>query len=130
MSEHIPVPNTCLILDLITGLAVHTKRGVYCVDGSGPSIENINILSGTISVSKDNATYQLSVFHPPSPVISSAFSLEPEVFVEEEDRIPFLPSPLLRASVHVILDDDSRSPSPVEPPKRRGRKGKKVFKKE
>jgi hypothetical protein len=41
-----------------------------------------------------------------------------------------LPSPLLRPSVHVILDDDSRSPSAIEPSKRRGRKGKKVFKKE
>jgi hypothetical protein len=46
----------------------------------------------------------------------------------EVDQIPFLPSPLLRPSVHVILDDDSKTPSPVAVPKREGRKGKKKFK--
>jgi hypothetical protein len=126
MSERITVSNTCLILDLITGLAVHTKNGVYHVDSSGPSIENSNILSGTFSVSKGDEIYQLSVFHPPSPAISSDLFLEPEVF-EEEDQIPFLASPLLGPSVHVI-HDDSRTPSPVAAPKRKGRKGKKKFK--
>jgi hypothetical protein len=29
MSESIRIHHTCLILDLITGQAVHTKRGVY-----------------------------------------------------------------------------------------------------
>jgi hypothetical protein len=38
MSERVTVPNTCLILDLITSEPVHTTRGMYCINHPGQSI--------------------------------------------------------------------------------------------
>jgi hypothetical protein len=106
MFEKFKIENTCLILDLVTDEAVQTKRGVYCVDSFGLSIEEIKILSRIISVSKGDNHYHLTVFNEPSPVTSPA-PPPPEPQAEEiveADQIPFLPSPLLRPSIHVILE--------------------------
>jgi hypothetical protein len=124
ISERVTVPNTCLILDLITSEAVHTKRGVYCMDPRGLSIEEIKILSRFIRISKGDDICQ------PIPVTSPAPPLEPEISTQI-NQIPFLPSPLLRHGDYEIQDDYnavSRTPSPPNPPNRRGKKGKNKFK--
>jgi hypothetical protein len=122
------VQNTCLIIDLVNGEAVQTKGGVYFANKYAPEIDEVKIVSGNLRVrrERDCSVMDYSVVSSPSPVTSPAPLFEPEA--EEIDEIPFLPSPLLRPSVHVILDDDSRSPSPAVS-KRKGRgKGKKKFK--
>jgi hypothetical protein len=128
MFEKIKVENTCLIVNLITGEAVQTKRGLYFANRFAPEIDEVEILSGKLRVKRkrDESVTEFSVVSSFSPPISHVPVLESED--EEEDRIPFLPSPLLRPSVHVI-HDDSRTPSPVAAPKRKGRgKGKKYLK--
>jgi hypothetical protein len=89
----------CLILDLITGQAVLTKWGMYFFDYNGSPIEDVEILSGVICVRYGNDRTRF-----------------PEVDVSVEvDQNPFLPSPLLRSSVHeeVVADNVvSRTTSP------------------
>jgi hypothetical protein len=128
--EKFRVENTCLILNLITGEAMQTKGGQYFANRFGPEIDELTIVSGNVCVKKkrDGSVTEFSVASSSSPPNSPAPPLQAEA-MEEEDLIPFLPSPLLRPSVHVILDDDSRTPSPVVAPKRKGRgKGKKNLK--
>jgi hypothetical protein len=125
MFDRFRVEHTCLILDLVTGEAVQTKPGLYFGNKYGPEIDEIKIISGSICVSRADGNFELSAVNESLPVTSPISSPEPE---GEENS--FLPSPLLRPSAQVILDDDSRSPSPVKPSKTRGRKGKKVFKKD
>jgi hypothetical protein len=114
--------HTCLIFDLITGEAVQTKRDLYFIDPFAPEIDEVSIVLGNLCVRRGRCGYttEHTVTSTPSP--------EPEAEkLPEVDQIPFLPSPLLRPSVHVI-HDDSRTPSPAAAPKRKGRKGKKIFK--
>jgi hypothetical protein len=130
MFEKFRVQNTCLIVDLVNGEAVQTKRGLYLANRYRPEIDEIKILSGSICVSRGGNNYEHAVVNESSQVISP---VPPPEEVVEVDQIPFLPSPLLRPSILVILDDDSITPSPVAVLKRKerkGRKGKKVFKKE
>jgi hypothetical protein len=127
--EKFGVENTCLILNLITGEAMQTKGGLYFANRQLAEIDEVKILSANLRVKRkrDGSVTEFSVVSSPSPPTSPTPPSQPEV-VEEEDPIPFLPSPLLRPSVHVLLDDDSRTPSPVLP-KRKGRgKGKKNLK--
>jgi hypothetical protein len=113
-----------LIIDLVNGEAVYTKGGLYLANRYGPEIDEIKIISGSICVSRADGNFELAVVNESSPLTSPISSPEPE-----SKEIPFLPSPLLRPSVHVILDDDSRTPYPVAAPKRKGRgKGKKKLK--
>jgi hypothetical protein len=121
MFDRFRVENTCLILDLVTGEAVQTKPGLYFANKYGPEIDEIKIISGSIRVSRPDGNFELAVADESSPVTSLVSSPEPE-----NEEISFLPAALLRPSVHVILDDDSRSPSPVQPSKK-GRKWIKVW---
>jgi hypothetical protein len=127
MSERFRVLHTCLIFDLITGEAVQTKSVLYFIDPFAPEIDEVSIVSGNFCVRRGRGGYttEYTLASAPSPVISPA--PPPEVDeVMEVDQIPFLPSPLLRPTVHVI-HDDSRTPSQAAAPKRKGRKGKKKF---
>jgi hypothetical protein len=81
----------------------------------------VSILSGIIRVDNKEDSLQFTVVRPPSPGISSFISSsEPDVSVEV-DQNPFLPSPLLRASVHedaVVDNAVSTTPSPPAAHKR------------
>jgi hypothetical protein len=147
MLETCAVPHTCVIVDLVTGQAVHVKRGRYLMDSSGPDIHEITIVSGLVRVDNGEEKLQFTIVRTPSPdpspllitsglvVSSAAVSEEVESNVVSRsptppvpEGIPFLPPPLLRPTVHVILDDDSRTPSPPVVLKKKGKKEKKRFK--
>jgi preprotein translocase subunit YajC len=120
--EKIRVQHTCLIVDLVNGEAVQTTAGLYFANRYASDIDEVEILSTNFRVKRkrDESVTEYSF----DSILSESEAEE----VEEENEIPFLPPALLGPSVHVILDDDSRSPSPGEP-KRKGRgKGKKNLK--
>jgi hypothetical protein len=98
-----------------------------------PEIQEVSVLSGLVRVRKGGLKLQYTVVRTSSPITSPTPPPAPEVLVEAEEN-PFLPSPLLRPSVHEdaeVHNVVSRTPSPpVQSPKRRGRKGKKVFKRD
>jgi hypothetical protein len=87
-----------LIIDLVNGEAVQTKGGLYLANRYGPEIDEIKIISGSIFVSRSDGNYELAVANESSQVTSPVPSPEPE-----GEEIQFLPSPLLRPSVHVIF---------------------------
>jgi hypothetical protein len=101
------------------------------MDPSQPAIQKVSIVSGIIPIDNGNDILQFTVIVPPSPAVSPFLSSEPDASVEV-DQNPFLPSPLLRATVHedVVLDNVvSRTPSPtVIRTKKKAKKGKKYFK--
>jgi hypothetical protein len=129
MFVKIKIENKCLIVDLVSGEAVETKSGLYFANRYASEIDEIKIVSGNLRIrrGRNGCITDYTVVSKSSPVISPAISPVPSPQPEVEE-IPFLPSPLLRLSVHVILDDDSRTPSPVAPPKKKRRKGKRNLK--
>jgi hypothetical protein len=129
-SERVRIPHTCLILDLITGQAVQSKSGLFFMDPFAPEIQEVSVLSGLVRVRRGGLRMQYTVVRTPSPITSPTPPPAPEVLVEVEEN-PFLPSPLLRPSVHedaVVHNVVSRTPSPPVVPKKKGKKGKKKFK--
>jgi hypothetical protein len=73
MTEMVTVPHTCLILDLVTGQAVHTKRGIYLMDRSSPDIQEARIISGLVRVDNGEEILQFTILRAPFP-----FSTTPE----------------------------------------------------
>jgi hypothetical protein len=88
MTESVIVPHTCLILDLIAGQAVHTKRSVYFMDPSGLAIQEVRILSRIIRAGNGNDRTQFTIVASPSPITSPAPPPELDVSVEV-DQNPF-----------------------------------------
>jgi hypothetical protein len=61
MTECAIIPHTCLILDLVTGQAVHTKSGMHFMDGSCPEIQEARILSGLVRVDNGEEILQFTI---------------------------------------------------------------------
>jgi hypothetical protein len=74
MSERDRIPHTCLILDLITGQVVHTKRGLHFFDTFELEIEEVSILSGLVRLSGGRGDYttQYSIVTTRSSITSPA----------------------------------------------------------
>jgi hypothetical protein len=128
MSERVRRPRTCLILDLITGHAVLTKRGIFYLDSNDPPIKYVEIQFGVVLVLNFNNRTQFTIVASQSPASSPAVA--PEVLVSVEVyQNPFFRSPLLHNSTsgEVARNTLSRTPSPPVMSKK-NRKGRKKFK--
>jgi hypothetical protein len=130
MSEPVKIPHTCLLLDLITGQALNTKKGVFFIDPWGPEIEEVSVLSGIVRVSRGRGGYrmQYTIVQTPLPVISPAPPPEPDVSLKK-DQILFLPSPLLRHSrSEEVVASNAVSRTPLSPiiPKKKGKREEEI----
>jgi hypothetical protein len=125
MSEHVRCPRACLILDLITGHTILSKRGIFYLDSKDLPIENVEIQFGVVLVLNCNDRTQFTIVASPFPALSPAAPQEVLVSVEV-DQIPFFPSPLLHHSTseEVARNALSRTPSPqvVSKKNKKGRK--------